>query len=196
MAVNDKLKLVTEGTLYGVSCFNVFNYVETGASASFSSERALVDTFITNILPTWMQAVGDAFTMHCISAEKLGAGPSAPYSKALVAGNVGTAGDPSLPANRVMAVTLYSAPGIAAAIGRKSFSAIPSDEESDNALTATQFSLLEALGLSLVGNMAGAGGFAADHVIRSADLILDSAIIAVTSHPQVRTLRGRTPRLC
>lgn len=196
MAINDKLRLTTEGTLYGVSAFNVFNYIETGVSAAFSSERALVDTFISNILPTWMAAVSSAFTMHCITGEKLGAGPAAPYSKALVAANVGTGSAPALPSNRVMGITLYSAPGMAAARGRKSLSGIPSDEESDNALRQAQYELLEDLATLLVGSMAGAGGFSVDHVIRSADLILDSAIVATIAHPQVRTLRGRTPRLC
>lgn len=196
MAVNDKLRLVTSGSLYGVGAYNVFNYIETGASASFSSEQALVDTFIANILPTWMAAVSIDFIMHCITAEKLSAGVAAPYSKTLLTGNIGSGSAPALPANRVMAISLYSAPGMTAAIGRKSLSGIPVSEEEDNAITEDLFTLLDTLANLLIGNMAGVGGFAADHVIRSADLITDSAIVAVTSHPQVRTLRGRTPRLC
>ena len=106
------------------------------------------------------------------------------------------AGTPSLPANRVMQITLYTAAGMTAKIGRKSLSGIPSGEEQDNALRQAHFELLEALAVLLVGNMAGVGGFNADHVVRAADLILDSAVVATIASPQVRTLRGRTPRLC
>lgn len=196
MAINDRLRVTTEGTLYGVQCINVFNYVETGASASFSSERAIVDTFVSEIVPAWMLAVADDFTLHCVSGEKLGAGPSAPYTRSLATGNVGLAGTPSLPSNRVATITLYSPPGVSSSIGKKSFSGIPSAEETDNAITTAYFALLENLGIILIGGISGVGGFSADHVIRSAALALDFVVINTITSAQVRTLRGRTPRLC
>lgn len=196
MAVGDKLRLTSQGSLYGVSCFNLFNYVVVGDSGGVTNKQAVVEAFEADVLPAWKASVSSDFIFHCLVGELLGPGPAAPYAKALPPGTIGELTSPALPANRVMCVSLYSANTTRNGRGRKYLSGIPIADEEDNALSTSIFNLLQVLGDAVAANLTGAAAFDATPVVRSSGLIGDSDIVAQISSAQVRTLRGRTPRLC
>lgn len=197
MAIGDKLQLTAQGSLYGVSTYNVFNYVETGEHVSLSSEEALAEAFNANVVPLWMDSVSEDFTLHCLTTIKEGAGPAAPFTLPLVANNVGTQAAPALPASRVVVMSLYSATISQRGRGSKHFSGIPSESETDNCITNALLQAYTQFATdALTGELAGNGGFSADHAVKSIAAAAWYTVVYAYPFTQVRQLRGRQARLC
>ena len=196
MAIGDKYRVTTKGSLYGVTAVNVFHYAETATTIDTFPAKAVADAFVEDILPTWLACCSNAFTIHCVESTRVDVGPGAPWVLTLTAANVGTRSGQALPANRVVCVSLYSETYTKRGRGRHYFAGILQADEEDNAISAELFDLYEPFAEDLTDPINESDGGQWKPVIRSMAASAYYDIIGKAVSPQVRTLRGRTPRLC
>ena len=196
MAIGDKYRLVTKGSLYGVTAVNVYYYEETAPTSDTFPQLAAADAFFEDVVPGWMSCLSNGFTLHCIESAVITAGPGAPWVKTLSSGNVGTRVGEALPANRVVCVSLYSEVYTKRGRGRHYFAGIRLADEEDNAISSNLFDVYEPFAESLTDPINESDGGQWKPVVFSEAAAAYYDIVAKTVNPQVRTLRGRTPRLC
>lgn len=196
MAVGDKYLVSTQGSLYGVTCVNVFNYNETQESSDDFPALAICEAFVEDLLPTWLLAVSSSFTVHCVTGEVISAGPATPQVIALTSSNVGDLTGQSLPANQVVCVSMYTGTFTKRGRGRHYFSGIPFDHELDNAISNDLAALYATFKEALTQPITEAGGGQWEPVVHSKAANAFPPIIGAEYSPQVRLNRSRTPRLC
>jgi len=195
--MGDLYRLSTRSSLYGVTCVNTFHYDNTVPPNSGTPEADLAERFTTSVLPAWVQCVSASFTIHCIEIVKIGAGVGTPYEKQITADNVGEMAAAALPANRVLCVSEYSGEFTRHGRGRHYFSGIPESQEVDNNVTEDLYELTENFAVIAAGELlGGAPGGTYKRVVYSPTLEQAFPVVKIECSPQVRTLRGRTPRLC
>jgi len=194
--MGDKYTLSTEGSLYGVRCVNVFSYEETAPTSDPFAALALCDAFVEDVLPSWLACVSSSYTVHCVTAAEIAPGPAAPQIKTLVTANIGSRNAAALPANRVVCCSMYTATYTKRGRGRHYFAGIPEPDEGDNAISTELFQLYETFAQKLIDPVNESGGGQWKPVLWSKTANLFPELTAFAASPQVRTLRGRTPRLC
>lgn len=195
MAESDRIQVAAKGSLYGVTCVTTLAYVET-VSGGINALDNLLAEFRDTVVPDWMAIVSEDFTLHCLEATIVVAGPASPRTLQLSSANVGLVEEPALPANRVMVVTEYSETYTRSGRGRHYFSGIPLTLEQDNCLSEDAKANLEAFAATLKGNLVSGTLGEWQRVIRSLVTAEDYPIEVAMFSPQIRTLRSRTPRLC
>jgi len=195
MAEGDRILLAARGSLYGVTCVTTIPYVETVSGGTNALDNLLAE-FRDTVVPDWMAVLSEDFTLHCLEAVIVDAGPASPRTLQLASANVGLVEEPSLPANRVMVCSEYSETYTRSGRGRHFFSGIPLSREYDNALSEESKDDLETFAATLQSNLVSSVLGEWQRVIRSIVLAEDFAVEVTVFSPQVRTLRSRTPRLC
>jgi hypothetical protein len=194
--IGDKYTLTTLGSLYGVACVNVFSYEETSATTDPFPTLALADSFIEDVLPSWMACCSSDFSIDCVEARVLGSGQAISQIRALSSGNVGLRDPDALPASRVVCVSLYSEVYTKRGRGRHYISGIQKEDEGDNAISNELFDLFIDFAQKLIDPINESNGGQWKPVIRSVAANAFYELVSRAVSPQVRQLRGRTPRLC
>jgi hypothetical protein len=196
MAVGDKYMVACQGSVYGITAVNVFHFEETSVTSDQFAALAVCEAFIEDIVPKWMLAVSSDYTLHCVTAQKLGAGVATPQAINPTTGNVGDRSGPSLPCNQVVCVSIYTATPTKRGRGRHYFSGIAMTDEEDNAISVDLANLFDTFGQQLTEPINESGGGQWMPVIYSKAANLFPPVIGAEYSPQVRLHRARTPRLC
>jgi len=196
MASGDIYQASINQSLHGVTCVNVFDYVQSlDSSGGVEPEQDLAEAIRDHLIPLWANEVSDQVTFGCVVVRKKYPTGGTPYELSLgpvVGAQVGEA----LPANAVAVVSYYTATYDKTGRGRAYFSGMLIADERDNcwsdAAGARLFVIGQETRKNLVGKGSGLGDF--DRCLAGGDPPVAKVLEKFQVRVQVRKLRGRTMR--
>jgi len=196
MPQGDRYQLAARGSLYGVTTVNLFNYECTSAASGQSDEEGLAAAFQEHVLPSWMNAISSSFMLHCLLIRRITSPPGTPYEETLAPPASGSLAAAALPASRVLCHSEYSDFYNRSGRGRRFISGIPEESEEDNAIDEAFYDLQQDFAAAAAQSLNGGNNGSWVRVIHSVSAGTFRAVQKIEVSPQIRTLRGRTPRLC